>query len=111
MANVNRPLRVVKFGGTSVGDAPRIRQVAEIVRDAARESDLVVVVSAMSGVTNQLIEAASRSAAGDLGSVAAIFTGIRGQHDAAVEGLISSPEQRTAVARKMQKCYEEGERL
>ena len=38
---------------------PRIRKVVEIVRDAARESDLVVVVSAMSGVTNKLVEAAA----------------------------------------------------
>ena len=42
-------LRVMKFGGTSVGDATRIRKVVEIIRDAARESDVVVVVSAMSG--------------------------------------------------------------
>ena len=55
--NVKKPLRVMKFGGTSVGDASCIQRVVDIVRAAARESDVVVVVSAMSGVTNKLVEA------------------------------------------------------
>jgi len=58
-------LRVMKFGGTSVGDAACIQRVAKIVSDASREGPVVVVVSAMSGVTNKLIEAATRSEAGD----------------------------------------------
>jgi aspartate kinase len=45
---------VMKFGGTSVGDAKKIRLVAEIVRSSLPKSP-VVVVSAMSGVTDQLI--------------------------------------------------------
>ena len=68
-----RPLRIMKFGGTSVGDAACIRRVAEIVRSAACDSDLVVVVSAMGGVTNRLLEAAMRAEAGDRSSAAAIF--------------------------------------
>ena len=63
--NRKRSLRIVKFGGTSVGDAPRIRKVVEIVRGAAHASDLVVVVSAMSGVTNKLVEAAAQSGSGE----------------------------------------------
>ena len=49
LETVKKPLVIMKFGGTSVGDATRIRKVVEIVRDAARESEVVVVVSAMSG--------------------------------------------------------------
>jgi aspartokinase/homoserine dehydrogenase 1 len=101
----------MKFGGTSVGNASCIRRVAEIVRDAGRDSDLVVVVSAMSGVTNKLLEAATRSEAGDRASAEAILAGIRNQHDAAVDTMVGSHEQRNAVLRKMQECYEEGERL
>jgi len=67
----------MKFGGTSVGNVSRIRRVAEIVRAAGLENDLVVVVSAMSGVTNKLIEAAARSEAGDLSATKAIFTDLR----------------------------------
>jgi aspartate kinase len=101
----------MKFGGTSVGDASCIRRVTAIVRNAALESDLVVVVSAMSGVTNKLIEAAERSEAGDLSAAQAIFTALRAQHDSALHILIQSPEQRRAVLTKMQDCYEPGERL
>jgi len=57
---------VMKFGGTSVGGAPAIRQLIEIVR-AAREvwPRLAVVVSAMSGVTDALLGAAHAAARGE----------------------------------------------
>ena len=52
-------LIVQKFGGTSVGSVERIAQVAEKIKGfRARGVDLVVVVSAMSGETNRLIELA-----------------------------------------------------
>ena len=48
---------VQKFGGTSVGDLDRIRQVAQKVRSCVDAGNQVaVVVSAMAGTTNQLIE-------------------------------------------------------
>ena len=47
-------IRVHKFGGTSMGDAARIRRVADIV--LAEPDQRVVVVSAMGGVTNALYE-------------------------------------------------------
>jgi aspartate kinase len=47
---------VQKFGGTSVGDVERIRQVAaKVARSHAEGDEIVVVVSARSGVTNELI--------------------------------------------------------
>lgn len=57
---------VVKFGGTSVGDASRIANAAGLAIDAAAHGqEVVVVTSAMSGVTNELIRAAQRAAQGD----------------------------------------------
>ena len=50
-------LKVLKFGGTSVGSADRVRRVVEIVRQAARRYRVVVVTSAASGVTNTLVSA------------------------------------------------------
>jgi aspartokinase/homoserine dehydrogenase 1 len=111
MANVNRPLRVVKFGGTSVGDAPRIRKVVEIVRDAARESDLVVVVSAMSGVTNKLVEAAAHSEAGNREAVVMIFEELRERHRAVAGALIHSAPVRNRIHREVEQVFQEGERL
>jgi len=51
---------VMKFGGTSVGSAARILQLTEIVRGQSERSPVVVVVSAMSGVTNLLEEACNK---------------------------------------------------
>jgi bifunctional aspartokinase / homoserine dehydrogenase 1 len=109
--NGKRPLRVMKFGGTSVGDAPRIRKVVEIIRDAARESDLVVVVSALSGVTNKLIEAATQSEAGNRDSVEMIFEELRERHRVAVRGLIASVPLRSRIQQEIEEVFQEGERL
>ncbi len=61
----SRPrLEVHKFGGTSVGDAARIADVAAILDEAAGSARIVAIASAMSGVTDALVEAAARAAAG-----------------------------------------------
>jgi aspartate kinase len=56
-------LIVQKFGGTSVGDVDRIRNVARRVKHTREQGhDLVVVVSAMAGETNRLLELARAAA-------------------------------------------------
>ena len=50
---------VQKFGGTSVGSVDRIDAVADIIKNAAKEQKIIVVVSAMSGETNKLINLAN----------------------------------------------------
>ncbi|MGD1043723.1 MAG: bifunctional aspartate kinase/homoserine dehydrogenase I [Bacteroidota bacterium] len=57
--------KIMKFGGSSVANPERIREVASIVLDAARKERVVVVVSAFQGVTNQLLECARLAEAGD----------------------------------------------
>ena len=50
------PLLVMKFGGTSVADLARIRNAAEKVkREVERGFEVIVIVSAMSGKTNELV--------------------------------------------------------
>jgi bifunctional aspartokinase / homoserine dehydrogenase 1 len=109
--NLTKPIRVMKFGGTSVGDAACIAKVVEIIRAASRESHVVVVVSAMSGVTNKLVEAATQSEAGIHAPVAAIFKEIRQQHEATIGALIHSAAERTRIDRKMKELFHEGDRL
>jgi len=46
-------MRVLKFGGTSVGSAQRMKEVAELISDQHRK---IVVLSAMAGTTNSLVE-------------------------------------------------------
>ncbi|MBI4862353.1 MAG: bifunctional aspartate kinase/homoserine dehydrogenase I [Candidatus Riflebacteria bacterium] len=59
-------MRVMKFGGSSVGTAERIQQVIRIVQGrAATVESVVVVVSAFGGVTDGLIAMSQRAASGD----------------------------------------------
>jgi bifunctional aspartokinase / homoserine dehydrogenase 1 len=106
-----KPLRIMKFGGTSVGDAASIQKVVDIIRDASRDGDLVVVVSAMSGVTNQLIDVAVQSALGDRPSVATIFHELRKRHGTVVNTLIHSAAERSRIGREMDRLLQEGEQL
>ena len=46
-------MKVLKFGGTSVGSAPRMKEVAKLICDGEQK---IVVLSAMSGTTNTLVE-------------------------------------------------------
>ena len=93
----------MKFGGTSVGDASCIARVAQIVKDASHEGPVAAVVSAMSGVTNRLIEAATKSEAGDRDAAALLFENLRKQHDVALAALIQSKERRAQLAERMEK--------
>src|SRR5947209_16893681 len=65
---MQRNVQVLKFGGTSVGSGERIRHVATIIGHHQRDSEgmfPVVVVSAMSGVTDQLLLIARFACTGD----------------------------------------------
>src|SRR6266704_2340388 len=104
-------LQVMKSGGTSVGDASCIARTAQIVAQAARENGCVAVVSAMSGVTNRLVEAAKNAQAGNNGGAAAVVDALRGQHEAALTSLIQREEERARIRQKMEDVLAEGCRL
>jgi bifunctional aspartokinase / homoserine dehydrogenase 1 len=58
-------MQVLKFGGTSVANAENINKVVAIVTAALKKEPTIVVVSALSGITDTLIQAGSLAAAGD----------------------------------------------
>src|ERR1700756_2912036 len=91
-------LQVMKFGGTSVGDASCIARAAQIVAEAAQANAVVAVVSAMSGVTNRLVEAAQRAGAGDAQAGAKLTDGLRQQHRDALGALVRSENARSEIA-------------
>jgi aspartokinase/homoserine dehydrogenase 1 len=91
---MSRSIQVMKFGGTSVGDASRIRNVAVIAAEASKERAVVMVVSAMSGVTNTLIAAAGRAAKGDEAAAEALTKALQEKHHEAIGELISDIENR-----------------
>ena len=57
-------MRVLKFGGSSVADAERMKCVTDIIARAAGTDRVAVVLSAMKGVTDLLISAARKAAEG-----------------------------------------------
>lgn len=87
---------VLKFGGTSVGSAERVRNAASIIE--AQPAPRVAVVSAAGGVTNMLLEAAQRAAARDLAGARAIASEIREKHDGIAAGITDPSEHAAAVA-------------
>jgi len=109
--HVRKPLRVMKFGGTSVADASCITKVAHIVRDSVRESSVVVVVSAMSGVTSMLVEAAAQSEAGNHRRVATIFEELRDRHASVASALVHSTQKRQRLNRKLRALVQTAEVL
>src|SRR5258708_4833906 len=100
-------LRVMKFGGTSVGDAECIRRAAEIVATASVEGAVLVVVSAMSGVTNRLVLAAQQSVNGDETEPREIPAALGNQHGAAVPALIKDEASRSQLAREVEQIVGE----
>ena len=85
---------VMKFGGTSVGSAECMMGVAEIVRQTrGQHPRLVVVVSAMKGMTDQLIDAARAAAEGRQETTKAIEASILDWHVRACEHLLADAPQ------------------
>jgi bifunctional aspartokinase / homoserine dehydrogenase 1 len=107
----DKPLQVMKFGGTSVGNAAAISKVLEIVRDAQQDRTVLVVVSAMAGVTDLLIEAALAMAEGNAAAAEKIFADLLHKHRAAAEILLASRTHREHYERHMQECLAEVEEL
>lgn len=81
--------QVMKFGGTSVGDAGRILASARLAVDERFGDRLVVVGSAMAGVTNALFEAAAAAARGERDPGLDTLAQIRRRHDEALDDLIA----------------------
>lgn len=100
-------LQVMKFGGTSVGNGECIARAAEIIAAAAREGSVVAVVSAMSGVTNRLVEAARRSEQGDANAGGELASILRQQHLQAIETLIRREDSRERLAEETEKIINE----
>src|SRR5256884_7994475 len=104
-------LQVMKFGGTSVGDAACIARTAQIIAQAAKQSGCVAVVSAMSGVTNRLIEAAKKAQTGNAPEAADVVDALRQQHEAALTSLIQHEQERARIRQQMEEVLAEGRRL
>lgn len=91
-------LLVLKFGGTSVDGADCMRRVVSIVQEAARTTNVAVVVSAMKGVTDELLAASAAAQMRDCQTVGRIVDRLRQRHLSALAALVRSSYVRTAAA-------------
>ncbi|HSB02158.1 MAG TPA: aspartate kinase [Anaerolineales bacterium] len=80
---------VMKFGGTSVGSAEALTQATRIIKDArAQYPRVVVITSAMSGVTDLLLKCAALAAQGKVDSLPTAESTLREKHFSAADALI-----------------------
>jgi bifunctional aspartokinase / homoserine dehydrogenase 1 len=108
---MNDKLQVMKFGGTSLGDASCISRAVQIVKHAANDHSVAVVVSAMSGVTNRLIEAAQQAATGSRAAGASLIEALRAQHLSNLAQLVPEKKPCAGVERQLDEILAEGQRL
>ncbi|HOT96616.1 MAG TPA: aspartate kinase [bacterium] len=90
-------MKILKFGGSSLADGPRIAAATAIIADAAAADSIAVVFSAMQGVTDRLIAAARQAVKGAEGGRSALEE-IRARHLAAVRHLFAAPGQSAVIA-------------
>ncbi|MDX9850978.1 MAG: aspartate kinase [Anaerolineaceae bacterium] len=99
---------VMKFGGSSVGSPAAIQQTANIVQNHKPAWErLVVVVSAMSGITDQLILSARLAANNDGSGARAIIEQIHKRHLAVINTLISDPTEKQTLLLGVQQRLDE----
>jgi aspartate kinase len=86
---------VMKFGGTSVGSVDALKSAIQIIRNAKKDWERVVVVtSAMSGVTNLLLDCAASASHGRVDPLSAAESTLREKHFAAADALIADVKLR-----------------
>ena len=81
-------MKVLKFGGTSVGSAENIRKVKDIVKNTIETTNVVVVVSAVGGITDRLMKASSKAITKDP-SFQTELVSIKQLHIDIIEDLLS----------------------
>lgn len=97
---------VLKFGGTSLADTAAIERACEIVR-ARRAGGAAVVVSAMAGVTNTLLEIAERAASGQLIVALQLVEGLRTRHLQVAEALLGAGAEAEDVCGDLSALWDE----
>jgi aspartokinase/homoserine dehydrogenase 1 len=105
-------LKTMKFGGTSVGSAEAMEQVAAILESELAEGhQLAVVVSAMSGVTDMLIASVKQAIEGDKWGFLSISQDIRDKHEDAINELISAGALRESVLQRVHALIDKHQEL
>ena len=89
-------MTVMKFGGTSVGSVNSILSLKNIVEEAAAKERVIVVVSALGGITDKLIKTANLAVDGDM-AFNEEFKEIVARHHDMIGSVITDNSKRTAL--------------
>jgi aspartokinase/homoserine dehydrogenase 1 len=92
-------LLIMKFGGTSMGSAERMRVAARIVQEEQKKRPVVVVVSAMSKITDLLLDAMRQAETGNIAAVEANLANLRSRHEETCRDLLPAESQAKVTAR------------
>ena len=91
-------LLVMKFGGTSMGSAERIKVAARLTTEQHAQRPVAIVVSAMSKVTDLLLDAMRKAEAGDAAGLDADLQALRERHSACCRELVPEGPREAALA-------------
>jgi aspartokinase/homoserine dehydrogenase 1 len=100
----------MKFGGTSVGSAARMKVSAGLAMEAAKTRPVAIVVSAMSRITDLLLDTMKHAEAGDSVGIQSNITTLRKRHHEALADLLPAPLQES-IRRQLDALVEEFERI
>jgi aspartate kinase len=106
---MSKQLVVMKFGGTSVGSPECIARAADLVTQATAKSSVAVVVSAMSKVTDTLLETLQRAEQGDEAGLEARLRTLAERHHEACHALLPASRQ-AAIDAKIDELLRQFER-
>lgn len=95
-------MKVLKFGGTSVGTPERMRSVASLISGAGRN---VVVLSAMAGTTNTLVEISDYLRRGNVPGAQETLNGLRARYAAVVAGLYRTAEAAARATEALDRSF------
>ena len=99
-------MKVLKFGGTSVGSVASILSLKRIVEKEARCQPIVVVVSALGGITDKLISTSQLAKEGN-DEWKQSFEEIVSRHHQMIEAVITDPKDREDLFNKVDKLFEQ----
>lgn len=99
-------MKVMKFGGTSVGSVNSILNLKSIVETAAEKENVIVVVSALGGITDKLIRTSQLAVNGDP-AFNEEFRQIVARHHELIEGIIPDEEKHFALLQDVDKLLNE----
>ena len=99
-------MKVLKFGGTSVGSVASVLSLKRIVEKEARRQPIVVVVSALGGITDKLISTSLLAKEGNDGWKRS-FEEIVSRHHKMIEAIITDLKDREDLFNKVDKLFEQ----